>query len=432
MAKKQKELPSLEDLRSKKGLSAPSKLTSIPFRSDALNLFTGGVKKGHVTEISGMPSMYKSTLLAEVAGEVLAGDGVVIIHDKERKLTENRFTSLGINNADRRNPKFWYHTDDLPDYVLTIEKMYEDVHDIIGAVRRDDLQKLKEKFTAGKASKAQVESYWNLAGYKTKPKTGKGEKNEKGQKAIAKKLVSPSQLDGSDRTSVLWIVDSVTSIPCANEAFDKTTGRPNNAPTMALCARIWSEQFRRSAFMDSEVAVLHIAQIRTAGIGSPRGAYKKSAVSAAGEFYATNRLKIFPRSGGALYRNPDDDSTILIGQTAPKESRLFKIGQIITVAIDKNIEGVNTEVPIYMLSSTGTDVINSMWEFLVMRGFLLGGHGGYWSLSEKVWPEQAHAKITRASFTQFYLDHGRELYQRLKIWKEKITHGHTRQTPGAR
>lgn len=430
MAKKQ--LPSLEELRGKKGLSAPSKITSIPFRSDALNLFTGGVKKNHVTEISGMPSMYKSTLLAEVAGEVLAGEGVVVIHDKERKLTEPRFISLGINNANRSNSRFWYFTDDLPEYVLTIEQMYVDIHDIVGAVRRDDLQKLKEKFTAGKATKAQVEAYWNLTGYKTKPKTGKGEKNEKGQKAIAKKLVSPSQLDDADKTTVLWIVDSVTSIPCADEAYDKATGLPNKSPGMAKCARVWSEQFRISAFMDSEVAVLHIAQIRTAGIGSPRGTYKKSAVPAANEFYATNRLKIFPRSGGALYRNPDDEGTILIGQTTPKESRLFKIGQIITVAIDKNIEGVNTEVPIYMLASTGTDVINSMWEFLSLRGFLKGGHGGYWSLSEKLWPEKSAEKITRASFTQFYLEHGQELYQRLKVWKEKITHGHTRQGAGAR
>ena len=411
----------LSELRAEKHLGTPRKIYSVPFRSDVLNLFTGGVKFGHVTEISGNPGMFKSTLLAEVAIHGLDTGAHVVVHDKERKLTESRFLSLGCKIANKANPKFWYHEDDFPDYVLTLEKMFEDMHEIWAGVRLDDLEQLQNKFKEGKATKAQQERYGHL---EKKPKKATKKSLASWQKKIAEKLKSPAQLDDDDRSPIIWIVDSVTATPNADEAIDPKTGKPNLAPTMAKNARVWSDLFRTCGFLDAKVAALHIAQIRTAGIGSPRGAYKKAAVPTANEFYATNRIKIFPRSGGSLYRDPKDPSSVIIGNRAEGEEKIFQVGSIIMASIDKNLEGVSTNVPLYMLASTGTDVINSLFEFLSLRNLIVT-KGGWYAFDDTFWPERAGETFRREGFTEIYLKHGAELYKKLLSWKELIQHGRT-------
>jgi RecA/RadA recombinase len=415
----------LADLRAEKHLGTPRKIYSVPFRSDVLNLFTGGVKFGHVTEISGNPGMFKSTILAEVAIHGLDNGAHVVVHDKERKLTESRFLSLGCKIANKSNPKFWYHEDDFPDYVLTLERMFEDMHEIWAGVRLDDLEQLQKKFTDGKATKVQQSRYEHLV---PKPKKENKKSMASWQKKVADKLKSPAQLDDEDKTPIIWIVDSVTATPNADEAIDPTTGKPNLKPTMAKNARVWSDLFRTCGFLDAKVAALHIAQIRTAGIGSPRGAYKKAAVPTANEFYATNRIKIFPRSGGSLYRDPDEPESISIGSKVGKEEKIFQVGSIIMASIDKNLEGVSTNVPLYMLASTGTDVINSLFEFLSLRN-LIATKGGYYAFDDKFWPERGGQTFRRGEFTQIYLEAGAEMLKKLVTWKELIQHG--RLTDGA-
>lgn len=428
-------LKSLAELRTEKRLGTPGTITCVPFRADALNLFTGGgVKFGHVTEISGLPGMFKSTALAEVAGSALGMNAHVVIHDKERKLTEGRFTSLGIKNANRGNPRFWYHEDDFPDYILTLERMFEDMHEIWGAVRKDDLQVLESAFASGNASAAMCDRYAHLNA-KPRPKTTDKKKLEAWQKKIAGNLKSPAQLDAEDRTPIVWIVDSVTAIPCAEEAIDPETGQPNLKPSIALNARVWSKMFQVCGFMDNRVAALHIAQIRTAGIGSGRGAYKKAAVASANEFYATNRIKFYPRESGQIYRDPNNPDNLLVGSSASGEQKLYQVGRVIMASIDKNLEGISTTVPLYMLAATGTDVINSMFEFLKMNGLIGGGAGGRYNWTAKFWPERVESTFSRAEFVNLYMDPDLrvELASKLRLLKEMIQYGSTpEQSPDER
>jgi RecA/RadA recombinase len=421
---KKKSILSLEQLRAQKYLSTPGKISCVPYRSDVLNLFTGGgVKFGHVTEISGAPHMFKSTLLAEVVGAALNMGAHVVIHDKERKLTAGRFASLGIKGADKSNPKFWYHEDLFPDYVLTLERMFEDMHEIWAGARLDDLRSLKSAFEAGEASAELCDRYAHL-NPKQRPKTTDKKKFASWQKQTAKNLLSVAQLDDEDRTPIVWIVDSVTAIPGDDEAIDPTTGKPNLKPSIAANARIWSTQFRVCGFMDSKVASLHIAQVRTAGIGKGQ-AYKKAAVAVANEFYATNRIKIFPRAGGQLYRDPKNLNSIVIGSKAETSNdRAYQIGQIIMASIDKNLEGIRMTVPLYMLAETGTDVINSLFEFLTENKLVVSA-GGYYTWDPDFWPERAGENFRREGFTDIYLDPKLrvELYQKLVHLKERIKHG---------
>lgn len=409
----------LGELRSSQKLAEPRVLTSLPFRSDMLNLFTGGIKFGHVTEVSGNPGMFKSTLLAEVVGEALKQGAHVVVHDKERKLTADRFLTLGIENANKNNPKFWYKEDDLPEYILTLERMFEDMHEVYAAVRHDDMESIKDQFVAGEASRSLCKRYQHL---NAKALPAKDKKTKGWQTLVSKKFMTPSQLLDVDKTPIVWIVDSVTSIPNQDEAVDPVTGKPNLKPSIAKNARVWSTLFQTCGFMDARVAALHIAQIRTAGIGTGR-AYKKAAVPSANEFYATVRLKLFPAAQGTLFRDPKKPTEILIAKSdLSTDQKAYQIGRIIMASIDKNLDGVSTSVPIYMLNKTGTDVINSMFEFLHLRKMIVSA-GGHYTWDEQFWPERAGETFRRAGFSAIYTEHGAELLTKLKAWKELISDG---------
>lgn len=424
----------LDELRQTTGISSPRKIAAIPFRSDIMNLVAGGVLCGYINEISGNPSMFKSTLAAEVIVECEKSGGYVIIHDKERKLTDSRFSALCGNNHKIRkeNPRVWYYEDDpARGFIITIEKVFEHLHDIVGGIRLKDLEKLKEKFEEGDVSAALIEKYSSILSEKAQAKRAKDAKkkgkkeskkdNEAICKEIAAALMSPGQLHDEERSIVLAVADSVTSIPAQEEALDPKTGLPNLTPQPAIQARVWSNMLRTAGFFDHKVALLHIAQIRTHGIMSYGGkAYKKAAVSAAQEFYATNRIKIFQDSDGVLYRAPD--GSILKGSKLNYDERLHQIGTVIMASVDKNLDGLRTDVPIYMLNTTGTDVVNSMWEFLTGRKLVVAG-GGWFKFDPNFL--SVDATFRRDQFLDIYAKHGAAIWSALQRWKTGILYGNS-------
>ena len=62
MSEKKDKVLSPAELRQSMRADEPSSPGSIPFKSDVLNLLTGGIQCSFITEISGNPSMFKSTL----------------------------------------------------------------------------------------------------------------------------------------------------------------------------------------------------------------------------------------------------------------------------------------------------------------------------------------------------------------------------------
>lgn len=422
-----KEKMTLSELRSKLSISSPRSIAAIPFRSDILNLVAGGVLCGYINEISGNPGMFKSTLAAEAAVVCERDGGYVIIHDKERKLTESRFSALtaGKHNIKKENPRVWYFEDDpANNFIITIETMFEHLHQIIGGVRAKDLAVLKEKFADGDASQALIDRYSGILSEKTAAKLAKTKKAGKKEKAaicaeIAEALMSPGQLHDDDRSVVLCIADSVTSIPAQEEAIDPKTGLPNMSPQPAIQARVWSNMLRTAGFFDHKVALLHVAQIRTHGIMAFGGkAYKKAAVSAAQEFYATNRIKVFQDSDGVLYRTPD--GSILKGSKLSFDERLHQIGTVISASVDKNLDGLRTDVPIYMLNTTGTDVVNSMWEFLTGRKLIVPA--GSWHRFDQSFLN-LDQNFRRDQFLEVYSKHGAAIWSALQRWKASILYG---------
>lgn len=434
MSKKEaapKKKQTLAELRQTMTLSSPRKIAAIPFRSDILNLVSGGILCGYINEISGNPGMFKSTLAAEGVIGCEQSGGYVVIHDKERKLTESRFAALtgGKHNIRKENPRVWYFEDDVAKgFIITIELVFEHLHQIIGGIRQEDLERLQAKFEDGTASASLIERYQSILSGKaaakvTKSKKGKKKATKKDNESICKEiaaaLMSPGQLHDDERSAVLCVADSVTSIPGQEEAIDPKTGLPNMSPQPALQARIWSNMLRTAGFFDHKVALLHIAQIRTHGIMSYGGrAYKKSAVSAAQEFYATNRIKIFQDSDGVLYRAPD--GSVLKGSKLNFDERLHQIGTVINASVDKNLDGLRTDVPIYMLNTTGTDVVNSMWEFLAGRKLINPGGGWY-----KFDPQflNVDASFRRDQFFDIYAQHGAAIWSALQRWKTGILYG---------
>src|SRR5690606_10995116 len=157
---------------------------------------------------------------------------------------------------------------------LTIEQMFDDMHDIVASVRLDDLTRTAALFEAGSASAEMCDRYAHL-NPNARPKVADKKKFESWQRKVSESLKSPSQIQEQDRTPIVWIVDSVTYMPSGAEPIVPSPGRPTISPNIALCARVWSTMFRTCGFMDNRVAVLHIAQMRTAGIGAGRQAYKK-------------------------------------------------------------------------------------------------------------------------------------------------------------
>lgn len=431
MSEKKEKVLSPSELRQLMRADEPATPGAIPFKSDVLNLLTGGVQCGFITELSGNPSMFKSTLACEVVGNTLQLGGHAIVFDKERKMTESRFTSLNIKNANKENDHFWYFKDIVPaekaDDLINIERMFEDCTRIHKSIRTDDLNKVREKFLEGKATKKEIEFYGGRLDCSDQWKSRKTKETQ--CSAIAgdkgKHFASASQLREEDKSLILIVVDSTTAVPSREEAFDPKTGLPNTSPQPALQARSWSNMLRNCLFFDNRVAMLQLAQIRTAGImGGPNSRpYKRAAVTSSQEFYNTVRLQIFPGGGGSvLYRDPRSGGILKGDKLVATSDRLYQLGNIVSCSIKKNIDSMKMDVPLFMLGATGTDPVNSLWEFFHQRGFVKHTSGGWWQLTgdfHACWPE--NFKIE--SWYNIYCEVGAELWKALQQWKKEIIHG---------
>jgi RecA/RadA recombinase len=418
-----------EELRKSMRADEPSSASAIPFKSDILNLLTGGIQCGFITEISGNPSMFKSTLACECVGHALNLGGHVIVFDKERKMTESRFTTLGINNATKNNEHFWYFKDIVPatkaDDLINIERLFENATTIHRTIREDDLNKVRARFLEGKAKKEEMEHYAGVLGVSDQ---WRGRTDKEGQCATiagkdGKNFVTASQLRQQDKSLILIVVDSTTAVPAREEAFDAKTGLPNLSPQPALQARVWSQLLRNCLFMDERVAMLQLAQIRTAGIMGKGHPYKRAAVTAAQEFYNTVRLQLYAGGAGSvLYRDPRSGGILKADKLVATSDQLYQLGNIVSCAIKKNLDSMQMDVPLFMLGATGTDPVNSLWEFFHESGFVKHTSGGWWQLQGDFfacWPQ--NFKIE--SWFQIYSEVGQEIWKALLNWKKEIIHG---------
>lgn len=423
-------------LRQSMRADEPSSAANIPFKSDILNLLTGGVQCGFITEISGNPSMFKSTLACEIVGAALQLGGHTIVFDKERKMTANRFLSLGINNANKDNEHFWYFRDivpaEKPDDIINIERLFEDSTRIHRSIREEDLGRVRQRFLDGKATKKEMEQYAAILGVSDR---WEARKDKEGQCAeIAgkdgKNFATPNQLRVEDKSLILIVVDSTTAVPAREEAFDPKTGLPNLSPQPALQARVWSNLLRNCLFMDERVAMLQLAQIRTAGIMGGRQPYKRAAVTSSQEFYNTVRLQIYAGGqGSVLYRDPRSDGILKADKLVATSDRLFQLGNIVSCSIKKNLDSMQMDVPLFMLGATGTDPVNSLWEFFHERGFVKHTSGGWWQLQgdfHACWPQ--NFKIE--SWYNIYCEVGAEIWKTLAKWKQEIIHGRPKDGQG--
>lgn len=418
-----------EELRKSMRADEPSSAAAIPFKSDILNLLTGGIQCGFITEISGNPSMFKSTLACECVGHALALGGHVIVFDKERKMTGSRFQTLGIHNANKDNDHFWYFRDIVPasnvDDIINIERLFENTATIHRTIREDDLKKVRQRFLDGKAKKEEMEHYARVLGVGDQ---WRSRAEKEGQcAAIAGKegrnFASPSQLRTQDKSLILIVVDSTTAVPAREEAFDPKTGLPNLSPQPALQARVWSQLLRNCLFMDERVAMLQLAQIRTAGIMGQRQPYKRAAVTAAQEFYNTVRLQLYAGGAGSvLYRDPRSGGILKADKLMATSDRLYQLGNIVSCSIKKNLDSMQMDVPLFMLGATGTDPVNSLWEFFHERGFVKHTSGGWWQLQGDFYPCWPQAfKIE--NWFQIYSEVGQEIWKALNKWKNEIIYG---------
>lgn len=420
------------ELRKQMRADEPASSAYIPFKSDILNLLTGGVQCEFITEISGNPSMYKSTIACEVVGAALGLGGHAIVFDKERKMTESRFLSLGITNANKHNDSFWYFKDIVPaestEDLITIERIFEDCARIHRSVREDDLNKVKQKFLDGRATKEEMKDYASILGVNDRWESRKDKEGKCAEIAgkDGKNFASPNQLREEDKTLILVVVDSTTAVPAREEAFDPKTGLPNTSPQPALQARSWSSGLRNCLFFDSRVAMLQLAQIRTAGIMGGPGSkpYKRAAVTSSQEFYNTVRLQLFPSGGqgSVLYRDPDSGGILKGDKFTTKGNRLYQLGNIVKCSIKKNIDSLRMDVPLFMLGSSGTDPVNSLWEFLHSHSFVKHTSGGWWELQGnffECWPQ----KFKLESWYSIYCEVGAELWTALEKWKQEIIYG---------
>ena len=425
MAKKSKAIRSLEAQREyMAGIQEISAPEYIPFRSDLLNLFVGGIGFGGFTEISGDPNLYKSTIAAEVIGAALTMGAHVIVHDKERKLEQSRFTTLGIHGANKQNPKFWYFRQDWPRYRLTIEQYFRDMLDLFTVIRNDDLQRVKREFEDNSASDEAYEYYRRCLPEKERTKARTAGR----AKTVASKLVIPALLRKQDRSRILTVLDSSTATPADEEAPDENGEVGGDGK--ALRARVWSKELCNMMWADDRVAGLHLAQKRL-HLNFGGRSYKKAASTTAQEFYYNCRMMTIPMAGGRLTRNPDD-GTIIIGnpQNVAKEKQINQIGQIILMAIHKTLRGVKTEIPLFMLAMTGTDVVNSMWQFLVQRGLITHHHQGAYKFKHgmfsRIWPNETFKPV---EFINFYRNEGQRLWGVLQDYMHVMLTGAPMEQP---
>lgn len=420
MAKKTKAILSLEAIRSQLGglreLTTPE---FIPFRSDILNLFTGGVSYGGFLEIAGDPGLFKSTLAAEIIGAALDTNAYVIVHDKELKLEKLRFTTLGVHTANKNNPRFFYFRQNWPEYRLTIEQYFEDIQKLYTSIRHDDLSRLRNQFKENTASDEAYDYYrrYLLPDERNKTRTpGRSSK-------IAEKLVVPSLLRQSDKSHILTVLDSTTATPANEEAPDANGEVHNSQP--AIRARVWSEQLRRMMWLDDRVAGLHLAQKRLA-LSFKGPSYQKAGVTTAQEFHYNGRLMMVRMSNGQLWRNPKGHDLLIGTKDTTQDDRIDQVGQIMLAKIDKSLKGLKTSVPLFMLGQSGTDVVNSMWQFLLQRGLIKhhyqGKHKFDHHLFTAIWPSET-TTFKVGEFIDFYRAEGARLWSVLQSYLHLLLTG---------
>jgi len=396
---------------------------TIPFRSDILNLLLGGVSTSMFTEISGDPNMFKSTIAAEIIINALMMNAVCIVHDKERKLIESRFTTLGTNAF--ASPNFHYIEDEFPEYRLTIEQYFTDMLRFVEATRYEDLDRIRKQFSNDKKNPSTAND--GLYDYYRRylPLADRDHKRTEARcNKIADQLKTPNLLRPEDKTLILTVLDSTTAVPSKEEAYDPKTGEVPD-PNPALQARVWSQFLRTCLWMDDRVAALHLSQKRLK-LNFTGNSYERAAVTRSQEYYYTTRIMLAMAANGKLYRHPTTGEIVIGDSGHALDQKINQIGQITRARIMKSLTGIKTEIPLFMLGQTGTDRINSMWEFLLQRNLIKHYHGGRWHfnhpLFDAIWDPNT-VKFKRTEFIDLYVQDGAKLGRVLEQYKNLLLTG---------
>lgn len=383
------------------GVRQQTQVSYIPFRSDYLNLLTGGgIPTNGFTEIFGDPGMFKSTLAAELSITTLRDlGGVLVIHDTENKLKDDRFSSLGFQlpNAEESD-HYWRFIGNWPKYRLTIEGYFQDMSQIVSLSRMEDLALAKERLLDGTMPDREVFLYRAFCGASIK---SPDDVTDAHRKAIEKNLVEPGQLLSQHRRLILSVIDSASALPAEAEVPDAITGKVEKA-NVALRAGVWSEQLRRWGWLDDRVACLHIAQKRL-DLKFKGPSFQKAASTTAQNFYYTLRISLRKAAQGALYRLPD--GTLLEHAKAETDDKHHQVGSVIVAKTEKSAFGIGTSIPLVMLNFSGTDVIWSAWKTLLALGLLKHTSGGWYAFTHDIFiRELGDRKVNFQSFFDLYRD----------------------------
>lgn len=423
-SKKMAEMSTLDRLRrNHPGIKNSKTIVRIPYRSDLLNLFLGGVELGSFTEISGAPAMFKSTIAVEVAIEALKRGAIVAIHDKERKFKEERFQSLGMDSV-MSNPNFFYYVDEFPEYRLTVKSYFDDMSQLWSGVRSEDLDVVRQRFLDDDVDDEMWEYYSQYL-----PPSKQGKKSTSRCKELGEKyLKTISVLREADRRMIVSILDSTTSVPSSKESPEMMPdGKVERTAKVnpAMQGVEWSEEMRRCMWLDSRVGGIHIGQLRMKLnlVGGP--SYEKAAVTRTQEFYNSHRIMLKSRGNRfKLYRR-SKTGEIVIGEKATMEDKAFEVGMIVNAKLTKNLTGIRTDIPLFMLAYRGTDPINSLWEFFHQNAIIKHHHGGRYLFEHPVFARvfAGTPNFTRVEFLTMYAERGAEMGRALRDYKEYLQTG---------
>lgn len=346
----------------------------LPTRNFPLNvLLGGGLPLGLVHEVSGSPGLGKTSFCLETAGDALKAKYQVLLMDREGTMSADRMRHHGI---DPSSPRLWYYSNQPA--VLTIEQVFRYTAAAVFEIRTADCQKVVEKL-GDSPSATLLKRYQEV--FRDPSLDAKG---------IVKKLTGTYKkekvwyyqyLHQKDRTPILWIVDSITSMPGQSELVAKMDssvesnqqlqimagGSGSNA--QALAARAWSSELRNQPFIDSRFVGVWTAQMRMSQYNN--NWFEDEAEPNATKFYGRCRLRLTPMGGkeSFLHLDPKGDGLLYsVGNLAYDETHA-PVGRRLWVNAKKVAGLARFRVP-WVWAYGQTDAINTVWEFFVDRGVL--------------------------------------------------------------
>ena len=396
------------------GSLRPPKQSYFPTRNYPLNIrLGGGIMFGAVNEISGDPGLGKTMFCCEAIVDMTAAGGYAIVCDREGMITSGRLDLLGKPNYDR----IFYFANQ-PE-LLTVEASFRLTTGAWNTIRADDCKKVVDKLTGKKPPKKLVERYRAIFRMPADSTPAAIAKNLYG--TMAKEKVFYHQfLDVEDRSEILWVVDSLSSMPgqsevagdkfkskvLANQQLQILSGEGGSA-AQAQQARSWSTALRNQRFLDQKVVGIWTAQMRMT-VGSMNNWYRSEAEPGANEFYGRARLRLSPMGGkeSNLHLDPSSGNLLYSVGDLPYQDTLHPVGRRVWMTASKVTATERFRVPWFWLGSRGTDTVNTVWEFLVDQGILVSKRAPNFTVAdayrsvEGVDPEMFDTTITRASFME--------------------------------